>query len=71
MEKKAKKKYICIAKINSYECVKYRTNDINKCVNFLRSKFAGLRFANFYYNTGINKRSIYATWGKIKGFEFN
>ena len=70
-EKKAKRKFIAIIKSditgipNNFK--KYRTNNIDNFLKFMINKYPNCLYANFYYNTGINKGSIYKTWGKNKG----
>lgn len=63
------RKYVAIAKVDSDKFVKYRTNHPDQCIKFLHSKFPQLRFVNFFYRHGQNKRLLYATYGTKKGFE--
>lgn len=43
-----KRKYLGIAKVYPNTWVKYRTNHPENLVNFLKQKFQGLLFVNFY-----------------------
>lgn len=71
MEKKTKRKFAVIVKIGNEQTiknfVKYRTNNIDNFLKFMLNKYPASLWANFYHNTGINKGTIYKTWGKNKG----
>jgi hypothetical protein len=71
MEKKTKRKFAVIVKIGNEQTiknfVKYRTNNIDNFLKFMLNKYPASLWANFYFNTGINKGTIYKTWGKNKG----
>jgi len=69
-EKKGRK-FCAIAKVDNDKFVKYRTNHPQQCIKFLHGKFPGLRFVNFFYRYGPNKRMLYATYGTKKGFIIN
>lgn len=67
--KKYKKKFCVIAKIDSVNFVKYRTDNIENCLLFLKNKYVGLRYANIFSNRGINENKLLYTYGKIKGLQ--
>jgi hypothetical protein len=70
-EKKPKRKFVVIIKtdINGIQnnFKKYRTNNIENFLKFMLKKYPYSLYANFYFNTGINKGSVFKTWGKNKG----
>jgi len=67
MKKKDKRKFIIIAKVSNESFVKYRCNDIENCIKFIRSKFIDFRYANIFSKTGVNKGKLLFTYGKHKG----
>lgn len=66
-KKRPKKRFVLIAKIDSYTFVKYRFNDVANVLDFMLKKYPDLRFINFFYNTGENKGVKWAEYGKHKG----
>lgn len=68
---KVKRKFAVIIKIGNDQSiknfVKYRTNNIDNFLKFMLKKYPASLWANFYFNTGINKGAIFKTWGKKKG----
>ena len=69
MKKKAKRKFVVIAKIDSVNFVKYRSDNYDNLILFLKKKYPDLRFANIYSNQGIDENKMLYTWGKIKGLQ--
>ena len=60
------RKYVGIAKIYPDKWVKYRTNKPDNLVMFLKNKYSGLLFVNFY-----EKKSgkLIGNWGRNIGFK--
>lgn len=69
MKKTDKRKYIIIAKVSNDNFVKYRCNDIENCIKFIRSKFIDFRYANIFAKGGVNKGQLLFTYGKYKGLQ--
>lgn len=65
------RKYTIIAKVDKTKFVKYRTNHIQKTIDFLIKKFGDVYYANIYYKTGINKGLQLGSYGKNKGLILN
>ena len=65
--KKDYRKYVIIAKVDKDIFVKYRTNNIEKTIAFIKKKYGNCLFANIFYKRGINKGSQFGSWGKNKG----
>jgi len=69
---KGKRKYRVIAKVTTdtgNNFVKYRTNNVINCINFLQKKYKIVFFANIFHAQGFNQGKLYLTWGYKKGFE--
>lgn len=66
---KKSRKYIVIAKIQTDHFVKYRSNDIEKVIKFITTKYPPVKFMNIYSNTGDHKGKMLYTWGSKKGLE--
>ena len=66
---KKSRKYVVIAKIEANHFVKYRSNDIDKVVKFITTKYPPVKFMNIYCNSGDHKGKMVYTWGKNKGLE--
>lgn len=64
-----KRKYVIIAKINNTNFVKYRTNNIENTILFLKNKYTDFRYANIFSKIGVNKGMLLYTYGKIKGLQ--
>lgn len=69
MQKKDKRKFIIIAKVGNDNFVKYRCNDIENCIKFIRTKFIDFRYANIFSKCGVNKGKMLFTYGKFKGLQ--
>ena len=69
MQKKDKRKYIIIAKVSNDNFVKYRCNNIENCIKFIRTKFIDFRYANIFAKGGANKGKLLFTYGKFKGLQ--
>jgi hypothetical protein len=69
MKKKYKKQFCIIAKVDNVNFVKYRTDNLDNCILFLKNKYTGLRYANIFSNRGINENKLLYTYGKIKGLQ--
>ena len=69
MKKKARRKFVIIAKVDSSNFVKYRSDNIDNLLIFLKKKYSDLRFANIYSNQGADQNKLLYTWGKIKGLQ--
>jgi hypothetical protein len=69
MQKKDKRKFVIIAKVGNDNFVKYRCNDIENCIKFIRNKYLDFRYANIFSKTGINKGKMLFTYGKHKGLQ--
>ena len=67
--KKYKKQYCIIAKIDSINFVKYRSDNLDNFFNFLIKKYPNVRYANIFSNKGVNENKLIYTWGKIKGLQ--
>lgn len=66
---KKSRKYVVIAKIQPDQFVKYRSNDIDKVIKFITTKYPPVKFMNIYSNAGDHKGKMLYTWGKNKGLE--
>ncbi len=66
---KKSRKYVVIAKIQADQFVKYRSNDIDKVIKFITTKYPPVKFMNIYSNAGDHKGKMLYTWGKNKGLE--
>ncbi len=64
-----KRKFVIIAKVSNNNFVKYRANDIENCIKFIRTKYTDFRFANIFAKNGVNKGKLLFTYGKIKGLQ--
>jgi hypothetical protein len=62
-----KRKYLGIAKVYPNTWVKYRTNHPENLVNFLKQKFQGLLFVNFYEK---KTERLIGNWGSKMGFRW-
>ena len=71
MEKKSRRKFVIIAKVDTNTFVKYRSNDINNFLKFALKKYPGLRFANIYSNKGADRGRLIGTYGSKKGLVMN
>jgi hypothetical protein len=69
MQKKDKRKYIIIAKVSNENFVKYRCNNIENCILFIKNKFGDFRYANIFAKGGSNKGQLLFTYGKFKGLQ--
>lgn len=67
--KKYKKQYCIIAKIDSINFVKYRSDNLDNFFIFLIKKYPNVRYANIFSNKGVNENKLIYTWGKIKGLQ--
>lgn len=67
--KKYKKQFCVIAKVDNVNFVKYRTDNLDNCILFLKNKYSGLRYANIFSNRGQNENKLLYTYGKIKGLQ--
>lgn len=67
LKDRRRKKFVLIAKVTADHFVKYRFNDINNVIEWMLKNYPDLRFINFYYNTGVNKRLKFAEYGSKKG----
>lgn len=71
----SRRKFVIIAKVNDYGAwtfVKYRTNHIEKTLQFINTKFNyTLAYANIYSNRGENIREQIGSYGKKKGLEIS
>jgi len=67
--KKYKKQFCVIAKVDNINFVKYRTDNIDNCILFLKNKYSNLRYANIFANRGVNENKLLYTYGKIKGLQ--
>jgi len=72
-----KRKYVGIAKVG-YDhnlkqpiCVKYRFNNEKQFIEFVKKKYIGLCWINFFSNRPPTKGKLVGTWGKVKGLEMN
>lgn len=65
------RKYVIIAKVNADKFVKYRTNKIDNCLQFIKKKFNNLLYANIYYKTGDQAGKQYASYGSKKGLQYH
>jgi hypothetical protein len=65
--KKDYRKYVIIAKVERDKFVKYRTNNIEKTIAFIKQKYGNCLFANIFYKRGTNKGLQFASYGKNKG----
>jgi hypothetical protein len=68
MEKKVKRKFVIIAKTAAGNFVKYRTNNIDKTIEFLIKKHE-IFYCNVFSNKGINRGLMLYTYGRKKGLE--
>ena len=66
-KEKSRKKFVLIAKVNADKFVKYRFNNLQNVLEWMLKTYPDLRFINFYYNTGVNKRPKFAEYGNKKG----
>jgi len=64
-----KRKYVIIAKINNTNFVKYRSNNIENTILFIKNKYNDFRYANIFAKSGVNKGMLLFTYGKIKGLQ--
>jgi hypothetical protein len=64
-----KRKFVVIAKVSNDNFVKYRTNNIENTIVFLKNKYPDFRYANIFSKIGINKGMLLYTYGKIKGLQ--
>lgn len=64
-----KRKFVIIAKVSNDNYVKYRANDIENCIKFIKTKYTDFRFANIFAKTGVNKGKLLFTYGKLKGLQ--
>lgn len=69
MRKKRSRKFVIIAKVDTTQFVKYRSDDYNNLLKFMLNKYSSFRFANIYCNEGANKGKLIFTYGKIKGLQ--
>ena len=71
MKTKSRKKFVIIAKCSNEQTEifgKYRTNHIERTLQFIDAKFNGsLKWANIYSNRGLTIRDQIGSYGKIKG----
>lgn len=71
----SRRKFVIIAKVKDYGAfifVKYRTNHIDKTLNFINQKFnQSMMYANIYSNRGLNIREQVGSWGSKKGLQMN
>lgn len=77
-KKKAPRKYAAIAKIGYNPalkqpiCVKYRFNNIEKFIEFMRSKYPLICWINIYakdIDAGTKRGLLLYTWGNKKGLQ--
>jgi hypothetical protein len=68
MSIKKKKKFCIIAKINTGQFVKYRSNNLDNFFIFLNKKYS-VYYANVFSNTGLDERKLIYTYGKNKGLQ--
>jgi|LakMenE01Jun11ns_1017448.scaffolds.fasta_scaffold9607617_1 hypothetical protein len=68
-KKTDKRKFVIIAKVSNDNFVKYRTNNIDNTILFIKNKYPDFRFANIFSKIGINKGLLLYTYGKIKGLQ--
>ena len=72
---RGKRKYTVIAKVKDcnencgFKFVKYRSNNEQRIINFLKQKFEAVYWANFYGNRGENTNRLMVTYGSKKGFQ--
>lgn len=68
---KNRRKFVAIAKVknNPEHFVKYRFNDLNNFLEFIKRKYPGVLFINVFSNKGINKNMLLYTWGSKKGLQ--
>lgn len=68
---KNRRKFVAIAKVQSSpeHFVKYRFNDMNNFIEFMKRKHPGVLFINIFSNKGVNKNMLLYTWGKVKGLQ--
>lgn len=75
IKNKVSKKYVGIAKvgynisIKQSICVKYRFDNTDKFIIFIKNKFPNVCWINIYSNTGMNKDKLLFTWGLHKGLQ--
>ena len=68
---KPRKKYVCIAKVDSGalpQFVKYRCNDLQNFIQFITKKY-NVYYFNVFSNKGNDKNLLVYTWGKYKGLQ--
>jgi hypothetical protein len=65
---KKKKKFAIIAKVNTNQFVKYRSNNLENFFIFLNKKYS-VYYANVFSNTGSDERKLIYTYGKHKGLQ--
>lgn len=68
-KKKAKRKFVVISKVDNNTFVKYRTDNFENLILFLKKKYPDLRFCNIYNNKPPNENKLVYTFGKIKGIQ--
>jgi hypothetical protein len=66
---KKSRKYVVIAKVEADNFVKYRSNNVEKVIKFITTKYPYVRFMNIYCNTGEQRGKMLYTWGRHKGLE--
>ena len=68
---KNRRKFVAIAKVQHTpeHWVKYRFNDLNNFIEFIKRKHPGVLFINIFSNKGVNKNMLLYTWGKVKGLQ--
>ena len=66
--KKPRRKFVIIAKAQTGNFVKFRTNKIENTLKFLCEKHQ-IFYANIFSNKGANKGLLIYTYGRKKGLE--